>query len=324
MDVKSLRAAITLLVIFSGSAAWAQTGPELLIKPWSDNASTFETRGDAMYQADGHANKTDEKFTLSQYELEGRFRIIPGEVVSPRVGFDVKYFDIGGNVSGVPDQLSDQSIALGAGLYQKGGLILAAKAGIGYAGPTPFSDGNAFYGLFDFIIGYDIDENQQFGLVLDYNGNRSSYRDIPLPGFAYRFWTYNRKVQVALGFPYDSVEFHPTKQIKLEAVYSIPDDLRLFGSYEFIPHWSLFGGVSRTINTFYLDTTQDTTDRLFFQQRRAEMGIQFSPRPDFDFRLAAGYAWDQEFSIGFSSSNTDLVADVSDEPYVRFGLEWKY
>ncbi len=324
MDVKWLRGAIAVIVVLSSSVLYAQTGPDLLIKPWSDTARTFEVGGDALVLDKGYSKKSDHDFTLSQYEVEGRFRIIPGEVISPRVGFDYKLFDLGGSVPELPKQLTDESIALGAGIYKEGGLILAVKGGIGYAGPDPFTDGNAFYGLFDFIIGYDIDENSQIGFVLDYNGNRSSYRDVPLPGFAYRFWQYNHQVLVALGFPYTSIEFHPTKQIKLEATYSIPDDLQLFGSYEIIPHCSVYGSLSRTINTFYLDTTQNVQDRLYFQQRRAELGVQYSPRPDFDFRLAVGYAWDQEFSIGFSSSNTDLLADISDEPYVRAGIVWKY
>ncbi len=313
-----------VIVVLSGSVLHAQTGIDLLIKPWSDDAGTFEASVDALVLDKGHSQKTDHDFTLSQYEVEGRVRLIPGEVKSPRLGFDYKFFDLGGSVPGLPKQLTDESIALGAGILQQGGLILAVKGGIGYAGPAPFSDGNAFYGLFNFVIGYEIDDNSQIGFMVDYDGNRSSYRDIPIPGFAYRFWRYNHQLQLAVGFPYNSIEYRPTKQIKLELTYNIPDDLLLFGSYEIIPHWSVYGSVGRTTDTFYLDSTQNVQDRLFFQQQRVELGVQFSPQPDFDFRLAVGYAWDQEFSIGFSRRNTDLVADISDEPYVRAGIVWKY
>jgi len=312
------------MIVLGCSTVWGQTGADLLIKPWSDDVSAIEARGDALVLSQGYVRKSDDDFTLSKYEAEGRFRIIPGEVISPRVGFDFKFFDIGGHSSVLPNQLTDESVALGAGILEKNGWIFAVKGGVGYAGSSPFSDGNAFYGLFDFVVGHEIDKNSQIGFVLDYDGNRSNYRDIPLPGFAYRFWTYKHQIQLAIGFPYNSIEFHPTTNTTFEAVYSIPDDLRIFASYEFIPHWSVFGSVSRTIDTFYSDATKDVTDRLFFQQRRAEMGVQFSPVKNLDFRLAAGYAWDQEFSVGFSASNTDLVADISDEPYIRAGVVWKY
>jgi len=323
MRSTSLRLLSGIILLFSVSKGFAQTGADLLIKPWSD-AKTFEARGDALFTNDGHVKKSDEDFTLNKFEIEGRFRVIPGEVISPRVGVDYKFLDLGGDFHKLPDQLTDQSIALGAGILEKNGWIFAVKVGVGYAGPSPYQDGNAFYGLFDFIVGHEIDENSQIGFVIDYDGNRSNYRDIPIPGFAYRFWTYNHQINVALGFPYTSIEFHPTKDSRIEAVYSVPDDLRILASYEFIPQWSVFGSVSRTIDTFYWDDTKDVTDRLFFQQRRAELGIQYSPTPLIDARIAVGYAWDQEFSVGFSASNTDLVADISDEPYLRAGLVWKY
>jgi hypothetical protein len=311
------------LLITTGSSLLAQTGADLLIRPWSDDAKTVESRADALFLGDSHVKESGEDFSLARYEAEGRFRIIPGEVKSPRVGFDYKLLDMGSGISGVPDQLVDASVALGAGVLKQSGWIVAVKGGVGYAGSSPFSDGNAFYGLFDFVIGYEFDETSQFGFVLDYDGNRSNYRDVPIPGFAYRFWNERYGAQIAIGFPYSSIEIKPTSKWSIEAVYSVPDDLRLSTSYELIPHWSLFGSVSRTIDTFYLNTTEDVTDRLFFQQRRIEIGVQYSPYPMLEFRLAGGYAWDQEFSTGFSASNTDLVADVSDAPYVHIGVIWK-
>ncbi|CAN5595243.1 hypothetical protein BH10PLA1_BH10PLA1_19960 [soil metagenome] len=324
MRFTSLRLIVGIFLLFCASTGFAQTGADLLIKPWPEGVKDFEVRGDALSLSQGYVKKTDNNFTLAQYETEGRFRIIPGEVISPRVGFDAKYFDLGGGYKQLPGQLSDTSIALGAGVLEKNGWIFALKAGVGYAGPQPFTDGNAFYGLFDFVVGHKIDDNSQIGFVLDYDGNRSTYRDVPLPGFAYRFWTYRHQIQIAVGFPYDSIELHPTQNTSVELVFSIPDDLRIFAAYEFIPHWSAFGTVYRTIDTFYWDQTANVNDRLFFQQRRAELGIQYSPNEALDFRLAAGYAWDQTFGTGFTANNTDRIAAIADEPYVRFGIVWKY
>jgi len=55
--------------------------------------------------------------------------------------------------------------------------------------------------------------------------------------------------------------------------------------------------------------------------------LRFAPRvgkDTFAVTAAAGYAWGQEFSTGFDSRKSDEVADVSDEPYVRFGVEVKF
>ena len=61
-----------------------------------------------------------------------------------------------------------------------------------------------------------------------------------------------------------------------------------------------------------------------FQQRRAEVGLRWEPRKDFLFSVAGGYAFGQEFSTGFDARDTDLVADVSDEPYLRFGVDIRF
>ncbi len=324
MRTTSLRLLGGMIVLIFASRGFAQTGADLLVKVWPDHVKDFEFRGDGLFLGDAHVKQSDQTFTLAKYETEGRFRIIPGETISPRVGFDLRYFNLGGSPAGVPNQLIDSSVALGAGIAQKDGWIYAVKVGAGYAGPNPFSDGNAYYSLFDFVIGKDLDENHQIGFVLDYDGNRSSHRDIPLPGFAYRVWTYSHRVQVTLGFPYTSIEFKPNRQTTFEAVYSAPDDYRISFGWEFIPDWSAFASVGRSIDSFYSNDLANSSDRIFFQQRRAEIGLKYTPNDLLSFSLAGGFAWDQEFSEGFSTSSTHLLGDISDEPYIRFVVTWQY
>ena len=76
--------------------------------------------------------------------------------------------------------------------------------------------------------------------------------------------------------------------------------------------------------TFFVDGLPENYDRLFFQQRRAEVGVRWEPRKDFNFSLAVGYAFGQEFSTGFDFRQTDEFTDVSDEPYVRVGFDIRF
>ena len=41
---------------------------------------------------------------------------------------------------------------------------------------------------------------------------------------------------------------------------------------------------------------------IVFQQRRAEVGMKWSPREQVGLTAAVGYSWAEEFSIGFDSS----------------------
>jgi hypothetical protein len=52
--------------------------------------------------------------------------------------------------------------------------------------------------------------------------------------------------------------------------------------------------------------------------------VRFGPTDFFNVDLAVGYAWSTEFSEGFDSRENDEIADVSDEPYVRLGVDLRY
>ena len=88
--------------------------------------------------------------------------------------------------------------------------------------------------------------------------------------------------------------------------------------------------VGQRVDAFFLDGAPDRTDRLLFQQKRAELGVTLRVReagiadPDFELTVAAGYAWDGEFSVGFDTSNSTLLTDVSDTPYIRFSLSARF
>jgi len=72
--------AATLLV---ASLSFAQSGPDLMVRPFPKD-NVLEMRGEAFGLDDAHIKKSGEDFTLGMYDLEGRYRISPGERVDPR------------------------------------------------------------------------------------------------------------------------------------------------------------------------------------------------------------------------------------------------
>lgn len=320
MRITSLGIAVVLLL---APLASAQTGPDLMIRPWP-KGDVLETRGEAAILGQGHVKLSDEDFTLARYSAEGRYRLYPNERADPRLGFEAKYLDIGGHYDVLPGQFSDHSVAFGMGVSDNNGWLAGASIGIGYAGVSPYNDGNGLYGKFDFAIGKTLSENQEIGFVLNYDGNRSVYRDVPLPGFAYRLRLYEQRMLLVVGFPYTSVNYKPDDRWTFEATWSIPDDFRVFVSYRVAPNFNVFARVTDQVDSFFWNDLPNDEDRIFFQQRRAELGLEFEPIEDLRATLAFGYAWDQEFSTGYNASETDLIADTSDEPYLRIGIDWRY
>jgi hypothetical protein len=309
--------------VLAASWSFAQSGVDLMVRPFPKD-NVLEMRGEASGYTDAHIKKSNEDFSLGIYDLEGRYRLNPGEHVDPRIGFDVTYLNMGGNFNRVPDSLVDTGISFGMGVLDQSGWLGGASFGIGYAGAAPFGDGNAWYGKFDLAFGKKISETQEFGFVIDYDGNRSVYRDIPLPGFVYRLRLTEKHLLIAAGFPYTSVEYKPDDHWTFEVRWLIPDDFDASINYKIDNGLGIFGGVRRRVESFFWDELSDSHDRLFFQQRRAEVGFSWEPIERLRGELAFGYAWDQEFSTGWSNNNTDLVGDVSDEPYVRIGVQWQY
>ena len=160
----------------------AQTGPDLLIKPWPRDR-VVETESSAIfYNETTTGNAPDDgssryaRFTLNEYSSEGRARLFPRDEnvrADPRFGYNVEYLKLDTNDPNLPKKLTNESIAFGMGIADYDGWLAGISAGIGYAGAGAFQDGNGYYGRADLAVGRDLDKNTTFGVVLDYDGNRS-------------------------------------------------------------------------------------------------------------------------------------------------------
>src|SRR5687768_11690660 len=82
--------ALALLASLLTAPAMAQTNSALLITPFPKEQAV-NAEADAVFLEGGHTQKTDEDFRLSLYSTQGRFRLQPGELTSPRIGYDFTY-----------------------------------------------------------------------------------------------------------------------------------------------------------------------------------------------------------------------------------------
>lgn len=323
-DVFRSRALALFVGIVIAAPVLAQTNSALLIAPFPKEQLVHAEAG-ALFMEGGHIAESgvDEDFRLSMYGSVGRFRLNPGQLESPRVGYKFTYLDLDSSFGGLPDQLLDQSVAIGFPIAKFDEWILGASIGAGYAGDSFFGDGDAYYGLASLAAFKQLDETSVFVLVLDYDGNRTFLPDVPLPGVAY-IKRIADKLELTAGAPFSSIRWKATDQLTIELGFYIPEDLRLDIGYEFIPHWTAFGRVRQQRDAFFIDGLVENHDRILFEQRRAEAGIRFEPSDAFNADIALGYAWHGEFSEGFDSRDTNEIADISDEPYIRAGFELRY
>ena len=309
-------------VTFCGTAL-AQTGAALLLEPFPKE-HLIDTRAGWTYPDAGHVKGTDQGARLTFYEWTGRVRLFPGELASPRVGWQAQFIDVelGSGPLILPDQLTDQSVGAAFPVGKAGDWIFAIGLAAGYAGAEPYGEGNAWYGKASAVALRQFSEKDALVLILDYDGNRTLLPDVPLPGIAYTHRV-SPNLFYVIGAPVTSVTWKPLEKMSVEVGWHPIEAFHAAAGYELVSHWTVFGSFDYHESAFTLKELDDN-DRLLFKERRAEVGVRWAPRDRFALTAAVGYTWGREFSTGFDARDTDEVADLSDEPYVRVGFEARF
>ena len=310
-----------LLVIgVTALAAHAQSGPGLLLKPWPTD-QTVEATADGYFLNAAHTDAGSD-LQLSQYESQGRFRIVPGNLVSPRIGYDFTLIQTNSKSGIIPKDLTDESVAIGTAIGQYHGWVAGMTLGIGYAGDSAFERGSAWYGKATLDIGRELNNHDVLAIVLDYDGNRPYFPDIPLPGIVFRH-KIDDKLLLALGLPYTSVEWRPTEKLKLEASYTLVSQFSARIGYEVVHHLFLYGSYANVQDAFHVNGL-GADRRLLFSQQRLEAGVEFSANDHLMLRVAGGYAFDNRFQRGFDFDNPDTLLNFSDTPSAHAALELRF
>ena len=308
-------------------------------------------------------------FQANTYNASGRLRLTYGDSekglarAQPRLGYEVKYVDIRTDDPRLPDALLDASAGVGLGILAYNGYIGAVSLGAGYATADDRSDANALYFQGDFAVGKTFANGDSFGVVLDYDGNRTFLPDWPLPGFQYRrrldprratapaadpsgddaatrprgprgprsgVDEYDPKLDparltLAIGVPTAGIEWRPTDRFRLNLNYLLPLNFDFRADYQIVGDEQSGAGVyaslSRSVSAFKWNSFGDNDDRIFFRQVRLEGGVNYRLNDRLEVILSGGYVFDQEFTYGFDTRDTNTLADVDDTPYVRGQLQ---
>ena len=333
MDRRKLATLCFLPALFCAEAALAQTGPELLLKPFRLD-DQFELNLDTLYDiestTDAFEPGTGEgfDFRVNQYRLNGRLRLTPGQSeegiarAQPRAGFSYDQIEIRSNDPLLPDKMTDASVAVGMGVLAVDGWLGGVTVGWGHAAADSWEDGNADYVEANFAVGKTFSNGvDSFGVVVNFDGNRSILPDWPLPGFQYRKQVTEEFI-LALGFPFSSVEWRPDERLSVEVQYSIPDSFNFRIDYDIIGNLGLYGSFESTTAAAWWDELDRGNQRIFFEQQRAEAGLAYDiDRDKLKIITAAGWSFGQEFRVGFDSRDLTDLREVDDTVYLRAALE---
>ncbi len=320
----SCRRLIVGLIVATAGPAMAQVDPGPLFRPWA-KGKTAELIGDARLFGRGETDEhgEDDDIRITTYESRARWRITDKHPVNPTFSHDLLHMTIDSGFDGLPDRLVDQSIGFDSPLGRMGEWFVAAGAGAGYAGESMYNDGNAWYGKANLVIGRDFDEDRSLIIRLSYDGNRSIFPDLPFPGIAYS-WKVSDTVRAVAGMPFNMIRWEPGDgRLSVLLMYQMPQSIEMRTTYDLTERLELFALFENRIHAFHVDGL-GSDRRLFFEQQRLEAGIRLEPNENLRLLLAGGFAFNQAFSTGFDSRDLDEVTELSDEPYLRAGLELRF
>ncbi|HZL35555.1 MAG TPA: hypothetical protein VFC78_09620 [Tepidisphaeraceae bacterium] len=302
--------------------AKAQSGPGLLAKPWPQTDDALDGRADAYFFGSGHVKDYNDSFRLDAYQSEGRFRLIPGNEISPRIGYDFLFLDSHTDAPHLNRQLTDASISLGSGVAKWDTWVAGVSVGLGYAGNNAFGEGKGWYGKADVIVADQLNKDDYLAFIIDYDGHRTFMPDTPIPGigFSHRF---DPTLQAVVGLPYDSLSWKPGDRWDIEGEYYLLSDLHLSAAYNVVDHWWAYGSFDTLLDAFRVSELRGNR-RLLFSQRRVEMGVRYSPCDRLTFKLGAGYGFNGGFRNGWDYRGANSLIDFSDVPYIHGGLELRF
>jgi hypothetical protein len=318
----------------------------------------FLSSGESHRDEEFGGDPADRDYTLSMYELKGRVRLAPEARFDPRLGVAGTYVVLNAQDPALPDQLVDASAAIGFGVFEQRGWVGALTLGYGYAGAADevFGDSNAWYPKASLAFGKKLSRTDTLAILVDYDANRTYKPDVPIPGIVWQKLLFGRpddegtpdrpadvipgigpprdkagefepRLLLTLGLPYTNVNYRPIDRLTLDATWLMPDDFSARVDFDLLGNrrLGLYASFETRRNAFHWDALADGDDRILLFQRRAEVGVRWTPAKSSSYSLnvlaAIGYAFSQELTIGFDSTDDDKLAELSDQPYLRLGLE---
>lgn len=309
-----------LAILALPAVAWAQTGPGLLISPWTTQAH-LELDQSLLFIAESQAEVGGIDESIQIYSTDARLRLDNQAEHSLVFGFEQDLLD-GDQLFTNESNVLIQRLAVGVPINEWDGWQVGLIAGLGFAGDEPYDDSDAWFGVGSLIAAKQLDEASSLTLLLNYDGNRSIFPDVPLPGIIYQ-----RRVDetftYSVGFPFLGVTWKPIDRLTIDARYAPPYSGQVTATYRLLDELRLFGEYGGDTWAYHQSTQRDD-DRTFYSHQRLEGGLRWVPCEFAELAVSGGWAFDQQVSRGFDVRGDHDTVDLSDEPFVRIAFDLRF
>jgi hypothetical protein len=308
-----------VLITLSAQRTYAQTGPDILIKPWETNQA-FDISAESIFESSNPSQENhSDNVQLSIYDAMGRYRVVPSQKASPTFGYDVMYVDVDTHDPGLPRHLWNASVGFAQPIAEINNWFVVVTGAVGYAGNAPFDDSHAIYGTGNLVVGRKFTEDKLLIFALNYDGNRTFVPDIPILAVQYAD-RFSPNLTYVIGFPNNTITYQPINGLQVVAGWETLSTFSGRIGWEFKKHYELYTSYTDRLTGFHLDSLPGDR-RLFLQEHRAEVGFRFNVTNIFRISVGGGWAFGQEFSEGFDSRGTTPLRHLRDGAFGRAVVE---
>ena len=310
--------AALLLMILPLSSVFSQTHPIQILQSWGEDPHWAQTVDEPLWINRGRTDEGDRSIGIFYWDSYGRIKLDRESTQPPfTIGYRVLTIDIATDHPALPGGASDIAVVGAVPLGQVGdSWQLAMIGGLGTANDNHFSNGDAIYGIGYLHATQTLDPTRRLHIGLGYHGNRAIFPDVPIPYILYQEQM-NESLALGLGLPISSVLWRPVESVTVELRYIVPVTVGAKVQWEFAEGLSLFTEYKSTNDAFYVHHTDNR--RLFYELDRVAGGIRWVTKW-VDLSLAVGYAFDQEFSLGWDVRDTNKITELSDEVFLSIKI----
>jgi hypothetical protein len=160
---------------------------------------------------------------------------------------------------------------------------------------------------------------------LNYSNNRHFLNNVPLPGVGYSFQADERKLQGIVGFPFAAMRYKPTPDWNLQASIFGPRDVNAEIGRRIAGPVHLYTAFSWSPQEWLLADRADYSNRLFFDKKRAGLGLRSPLGDGFLVDVLGGRQFDQRFFVNDSSSIRDVsIAGLPPAWFMEAKLSYRF
>jgi len=159
---------------------------------------------------------------------------------------------------------------------------------------------------------------------VNYSNNREFLNNIPLPGVAYQY-ARSKRITAIIGVPFALVWYRPTDASSVFLGYYLVRTVHAKARYRMTDAFSCFAGFDWDNERYLRSGRSDRKHRLFYYEKRVNVGVAFDIMQDFKIEIAGGYAFDRFYFEGTTySDRSQNRLDIHDGPYASINAQLSF